>query len=113
MAYESVYERFEAAGPDGQRRAVQFIKAGFLARGDRPELFFFRVNGEEIVVGISGGALERMQRGRRYFRREEKVDLAGLLLKRKIESGTPLISENLSIQDEELARLAGDLGFSL
>lgn len=112
MAYKPVYERFDAAGPDGRRRTVQFIKAGFLAQGDRPELFFFRVNGEEVVVGISGGALERTQRGRRHFSREEKIDLAGLLLKRQIEAGAPLGSRNLYVRDEEFARLASDLGLT-
>lgn len=110
MAYEPAYERFEAVCPNGERLAVQFKKAGFLALGDQPELYFFRVAEEEVVVGISGQALQRFQRGRRYLSREEKVDMAGLLLKRRIEAGMPLASENLFIRDEDLAGLAGDLG---
>ena len=58
MSYESRFERFEAAGPDGEQRAVEFRRAGFLTAGDRPELYFFRVAGDEVVVGISGSALE-------------------------------------------------------
>ena len=110
MAYEPVYGRFEATGPNGPRRAVQFTKAGILALGEQPELYFFQVAGEEAVVGISSQALRRFQSGRRYLSREEKIDLAGLMLKRRIEAGMPLVSENLFIRDEELAALAGDLG---
>jgi hypothetical protein len=33
MAYEPVYERFEAVGSNGQRQAVEFKKSGFLALG--------------------------------------------------------------------------------
>ncbi len=110
MAYGPVYERFEAVSPDGQRRTVEFRKAGFLAMGDQPELYFFRVADEDAVVGISGQALRRFQQGRRYLTREEKIDLAGLLLKRRIEAGAPLVSEHLFIRDEVLAGLASDLG---
>jgi len=110
MAYESAYERFEAASPDGRRRTVEFKKAGILAVEDQPELYFFRVADEEAVVGISGQTLRRFQQGRRYLSREEKIDLAGLLLKRRLEAGAPLTSEYLFIRDEELAGLAGDLG---
>ncbi len=110
MAYEPRYAEFEATGPDGQRRAVKFRKAGVLASGDQPELYFFYVAGAEAIVGISGDALRRFHRGRRYLTREEKIDLAGLLLSRQIEAGTPLGSRNFLIRDEELAGLAGDLG---
>ncbi len=89
---------------------MEFKKAGFLAMGDEPELYFFHVGGEEVVVGISGETLRRFQRGRRYLSREEKVDLAGLWLKQRIEAGTPLVAQNLLIRDEELAALAGELG---
>ena len=43
--------------------------------------------------------------------REQKIDFAGLLLKRQIEAAVALESKNLFLRDEELARLAGDLGF--
>jgi len=59
MTYEPIHERFGVTGSDGQRREVEFVRSGFLAQGDRPELFFFRVSGEEAVVGISGGSLAR------------------------------------------------------
>ncbi len=64
--------------------------------------------GEEVVVGISGSALKRSEQGRRLSR-EEKIDLAGLWLKRRIEAGAALDSQNLFLRDEELAEMAGDL----
>ena len=109
MIYESIYERFEVVGPDGGRLAVDFLRAGVLAQGDRPELFFFRVNGEEAVAGISGASLARFERGRRRLTREQKIDVAGRWLKRQIEAGLPLDSSSLYIQDDELAYLANEL----
>jgi|SRR5580692_3405426 hypothetical protein len=120
MTYEPVYERFEVVGPDGNRLEVQFVRAGFLAQGDRPELFFFRVTGagcncspperkEEIVVGISGSSLARFERGRSSLSREQKIDVTGRWLKRQIEAGATLDSRNLYIQDDELANLASEL----
>jgi hypothetical protein len=113
VSYESRLERFEAVGPDGQQRAVEFRRAGFLTAGDRPELYFFRVAGEqeEIVVGISGSALQRFEQGRRRLTREEKIDVAGLWLKKQIAVGAPRDSSNLFVRDEQLAELAGELGF--
>jgi hypothetical protein len=110
MTYEPSWERFEATEPGGKRLPVQFIRAGVLTAGDQPELYFFSVAGEQVVVGISGSALRRFEEGRRLSR-EEKTDLAGLLLKRQIEAGTTLDSQNLFIRDSELAKLASDLGF--
>jgi hypothetical protein len=103
-----IFERFEASGPGGQAQAVEFRKAGFLTLGERPELYFFGVAGEEVVVGISSEALKRLET-RRRLSREEKIDLAGLWLKRQIEAGRTLDSQNLFIRDEELAGLAGEL----
>jgi hypothetical protein len=108
MAYESLYERFEVRGPDGRNLPVQFRRAGFLTLGDTPELYFFEVAGEEIVVGISGGALKRFEQKRRLSR-EEKIDLAGAWLKNQIEAGAALDSQNLFLRDEELAKMANDL----
>lgn len=108
MKYEPRFERFEAEGPSGRHLAVEFRKAGFLTLGDSPELYFFHVAGDEVVVGISGSALKRFERGRRLAR-EEKIDLAGLWLKRQIEAGVALDSQNLFLRDEELAGMAGDL----
>ena len=110
MKYEPRFERFEAVGPQGVRSTVAFLRAGFLTAGDRPELYFFSVDGDEVVVGISGNALRAFQRGRRFFSREEKIDLAGFLLKRRMEAGTALESQNLFLRDEELARIAAELG---
>jgi hypothetical protein len=109
MKYEPRFERFEVIGPEGRQLAVEFRRAGFLTSGDTPELYFFRVAGEEAVIGISGSALKRFEQGRRRLSREEKIDLAGLWLKRQIEAGVALDSQNLFLRDEELAGMAGDL----
>jgi hypothetical protein len=119
MTYEPIWERFEAIAPDGARLAVQFLRAGFLTLGDRPELYFFRVvtpradasenSAEEVAVGLSGDALKRFQDHRRRLSREEKIDLAALLLKKSIEAGKALDSNNLFIRDEALAALAAEL----
>lgn len=119
MKYEPIWERFEAIAPSGARCAVQFLRAGFLTLGDRPELYFFRLtrsadapqnSAEEVVVGLSGDALQSFQKQRRSLTREEKIDLAGLLLKKGIEAGKALDSNNLFIREEGLAALAGELG---
>ena len=112
MSYEPVYERFEVLGSDASRRDVEFVRSGFLAQGDRPELFFFRIHGEEAVVGISGASLARFELGRRRLSREQKIDVAGLWLKRQMEAGLPLNSGSLYIQDDELANLANELDFT-
>jgi hypothetical protein len=118
MKYEPLWERFEAIAPDGTPCKVQFLRAGFLTLADRPELYFFRVTrgadpspnaAEEVVVGISGDSLARFEKPRRRLSREEKIDVAGLLLKRSIEAGKSLDSNNLFIRDDELAALTGDL----
>jgi len=113
VKYEPLWERFEAIAPDGTRCAVQFLRAGFLTLGDRPELYFFRViraADEEIAVGLSGDALKRFEKTRRRLSREEKIDLTGLLLKKNMEAGKGLDSKNMFIRDEELASLASELG---
>ena len=112
MTYEPIYERFEVVGPGGTRLEIHFVRAGFLAQGDRPEVFFFRVHGEETVVGISGGSLSRFERGRKRLSREQKIDITGRWLKRQIEAGSDLDSRSLYIQDDELANLAGELDFT-
>ena len=119
MKYEPLWERFEAIPPDGTGCGVQFVRAGFLTLGDRPELYFFRITRaagasegttEDVAVGISGDALKRFERARRSLSREEKIDLAASLLKKNIEAGKSLDSNNLFIRDDELAALAGELG---
>jgi len=119
MKHEPLWERFEVIAPDGTRCTAQFLRAGFLTLGDRPELFFIRVTrvtqarqsaDEEVAVGISGDALKRFQNERRALSREEKIDLAGLLLKKTIEAGKTLDSNNLYVRDRELAALAAELG---
>lgn len=102
-------------GREGERQEVAFLRAGFLAMGDQPELYFFRMGAanQEIVVGISGSSLKRVQQGRKAFSREAKIDLAALLLKKRMEAGVPLESQNLFLRDEELAQLAAELGIPL
>ena len=112
MTYEPNYERFGVVGPDGSLLEVSFVRAGFLTQGDRPELFFFRINGEETVVGISGLSLARFERGRSRLSREQKIDVTGRWLKRQIEAGLHLDSRSLYIQDNELANLASELHFT-
>lgn len=119
MKYEPLWERFEAIAPDGTRYTVQFLRAGFLTLGDRPELYFFRITraadasesaAEEVVVGLSGDALKRFEKTGRRLSREEKIDLTGLLLKKNMEAGKAMDSQNMFIRDEELASLASELG---
>ena len=110
MTYEPRWERFAASGPDGKLLEVQFLRAGFLTAGDQPELYFFSAGGEELAVGLSGSALRQFEQGRRRLTREEKIDLAGLILKRQIESGKVLDSRNLFIREALLAELAAELG---
>lgn len=112
MAYEPRYERFEVETAGGGNLPVQFRRAGFLTLGDAPELYFFDVAGEETVVGMSGSALKRFEQKRRLSR-EEKIDLAGLWLKRRIEAGVALDSKNLFLRDEELAEMAGSLSIQV
>ena len=109
MAYESLYERFAVKGAGGGSISVEFRRAGFLTLGDMPELYFFAVTGEEVVVGISGSALKRFEKSRRLSR-EEKIDLAGFWLKKQMEAGAALESKNLFLRDDELAEIAGSLG---
>ncbi|MGA8267447.1 MAG: hypothetical protein WB787_06775, partial [Candidatus Acidiferrales bacterium] len=67
MAYESAFETFEATGPDGQAKKYSFKKAGFLAAGDQPELYFFEGSARPIVICVSGEALMAWQRAHRYL----------------------------------------------
>jgi hypothetical protein len=110
VSYESRFERFEVVGLDGKACVVEFRRAGFLTVGDRPELHFFAVCGEDVVLAISGSALKKFEETRRRLSREEKIDIAGLMLKRAIEAGKALDSQNLLIRDDSLTRLAGELG---
>src|SRR4051812_6986887 len=109
MTYEPMYQRFSSKGAQGENFEVEFIRSGFLAQGDQPELFFFRVNAEEVVVGISGASLARFEQGRSRLTREQKIDVTGLWLKRQIDAGMPLDSRHLYIKDHELAYLGNEL----
>jgi hypothetical protein len=112
VAYESAFETFAAASPEGAARKLSFKKAGTLAAGDRPELYFFEEGARAIVVCISGGALEAWQRAHRYLSREEKIDVAGLFLKGRIEAGRELAAEELRIDSIEFDKLVEQLGIS-
>ncbi len=112
MPYESAYERFQVRGPNGRPRTVQFEKAGFLGSGNQSEIYFFRVDQEPIIVGVSGTALAEWQQARRYLSREEKVDVAGLWLKRRLEAGEDLTPSSLYVQAVELGELVQALGLA-
>ncbi len=113
MHYVSRYDRFQAPGPEGAPVAVEFRKAGFLAAGDEPELYFFQAGAREVIVGVSGETLRWFQRERRYLSREEKIDIAGLRLKQRMESGALLDAETLHIRGAELEHLARLLGLAV
>ena len=108
LSYVSRFERFECTGAEGSVATVEFVRAGTLTAGDRPELFFFRVNGEEVTVGLSGSALEELQR-QRHLTREEKIDVAGLHLQRQLQTCRPLDARSLYVQLEGLRDLAAAL----
>ncbi len=110
MAYESAFETFEVAGQDGQARKFSFKKAGFVATGDQPELYFFEESARPIIVCVSGEALAAWQNAHRYLSREEKIDVAGLFLKLRIEEGGALAAESLRVSESELEKLLGLLG---
>ena len=109
MNYESVLEKFEALGKDGRARAVAFKKAGVLASQDQPELYFFEVDARQAIVCVSGEALAGWQNANRYLSREEKIDVAGLFLKQKIEAGSELVPGDLRIERETLEAMLGAL----
>ena len=111
MAYESLYENFGVTDGKGQARAVAFKKAGRLAVGEEPELYFFEVDGQSVVVGVSGKALERWQRSHRYLSREEKIDVAGLWLKRGIVAAGGELTGHLFLGDSELKEMIETLEF--
>lgn len=89
---------------------MAFKKAGVLASGEQPELYFFEVDTRTVIVCVAGEALAGWQNENRYLSREEKIDVAGLFLKRKIEAGTELVPEDLRIERSELETLARELG---
>jgi hypothetical protein len=112
VAYEPQYQSFRACGLGGQAKNVVFKKAGRLATGYQPELYFFEVDGSPVVVGVSGAALDEWQRFRRYLSREQKIDIAGLFLKQQVEAGEELVAEKLFIQGPQLEELIRALGLS-
>ncbi len=110
MVYQSLYETFRVVGPEGRAREVAFKKAGSLVAGDHPELYFFEVDAQSVVVGVSGVALTDWQRSRRYLSREEKIDVAGLWLKQRLTTGAGLAPENLYMQEADLEEMVRALG---
>jgi len=110
VEYESRYEVFEATGQDGATRRVAFQKAGILAAGNQPELYFFEVNARLVVVGVSGEALASWQRSKRFLSREEKIDMAGLFVKHCMEQSREPVAEKLFIGPAELESLLAALG---
>ena len=113
MAYESLYEQFRVVGPEGRTREVAFKKAGSLVAGDHPELYFFEVDAQSVVVGVSGVALTEWQRSRRYLSREEKIDVAGLWLKRRMAAGDEATPEKLYLREADLEEMVRQLGLTV
>ena len=113
MAYESIYESFEVPRTGGNQLRVIFKKAGVLAGVDQPELYFFEVNGERAIVAVEGGALGKWQKANRYLNREEKIDVAGLFLKRAIESSEVEAKDlKLMVAEAELEEMVASLGLA-
>jgi hypothetical protein len=113
VSYESLYEKFRVVGPEGRASEAVFKKAGFLAAGDHPELYFFELDAQRVVVQVSGTALTNWQRSCRYLTREEKIDVAGLWLKQRVASGTELSPENLYLQEAQLDEMVRALGLTV
>jgi hypothetical protein len=112
VAYEPAYEAFTACTAEGRERSARFKRAGFLSLGDQPEVYFYIVDGSEIIVALSGDGLRQFQQPpRRALSREEKIDITGLRLKKEIESGREL--QNLYIGGIELEELARELALSV
>ncbi len=75
------------------------------------ELFLFSDDKETLVVGVSGSGLDDLIREMsRHPSREEKIDLAGLFLKERMETGRPMIPEELTMRARELRETARKLG---
>jgi hypothetical protein len=108
--YEPAYEEFEAARPEEQPRRVKFVKAGLLAGAEPTELYFFDAEGERLIVAVSSGALRAWQVAARYLSREEKIDIAGLYLKRRLEAESAPAAESLMLGEEELVECIHMLG---
>ncbi len=64
-------------------------------------------------MGISGSALQRLQGGRRFLSREEKMDVVGFYLKKQLEAGRALRAETLYIQANELSGLLREWSITL
>lgn len=113
MAYESIYETFEVAHAGGNSLRVVFKKAGVLAGVDQPELYFFEVNGERAIVAVESGALGKWQKANRYLSREEKIDVAGMFLKRVLESIEVSAADlKLMVAEAELEEMVASLGLA-
>ena len=110
MAYESIYEDFEVARGSREPVRVVFKKAGVLAGVDQPELYFFEVDDERAIVAVESGALGEWQKANRYLSREEKIDVAGLFLKRAIESSEVEAKDlKLMVAEAELEEMVASL----
>ncbi len=89
---------------------MRFVRAVVFPTGDQMELYVFSDGKEILVVGISGSALGGLVHDmRRYPSREEKIDLAGLFLKEKIEARRPMDPQELTMRAEELRATARKL----
>jgi len=109
--YRPQYEQFEIRVAGAGPGTVRFVRAVVFPAGDRMELFLFSDGKETLVVGVSGSGLDELIREmHRHPGREEKIDLAGLFLKERIEAGRPMAPEALTMRAGELRETARKLG---
>jgi hypothetical protein len=108
--YEPAYEQFDLPRPGGTPRRVKFVKAGVLAGAEPTELYFFNGEGERWIVALSSAALGAWQAEARYLSREEKIDVAALYLKGRLEREDAPAAESLMIGEKELAECMQALG---
>ncbi len=105
-------ERFLVRLPSGDVTEVRFVRAATLMAGDEPELYFFAVGkeGEDVVVALSGDALQSWQRAHRYLTREEKIAVAARHLRQVLEAGAALTPESLYVGHDEFEGLVRAVG---
>jgi hypothetical protein len=105
-------ESFLVRLPAGAVKEVRFVRAATLMAGDELELYFFAVGkeGEDVVVALSGCALQTWQRAHRYLTREEKMAIAARHLQQALEAGTALTPETLYVGKDEFEELVRAVG---
>ncbi len=66
----------------------------------------------EVLAGLSGSALDEMQKGRRYLSREEKIDVTILHAQRQPEAEVAAARQSLYVRAGELTGLFRELGIT-